>query len=101
MSALLRRWRRGLGGLERPLFALGIGIGFWHTSNLALTILGLFNAAPLRWPSLFRLADSLAVISIVFSYSFLLHVHLYLWANARERGLTRIEKLRVWASYIP
>jgi hypothetical protein len=101
MSALLRRWRRGLGGFERVLFALGIGIALWHTSNLALTILGLFNAAPLRWPWLFRLADSLAVISIVFSYSFLLHVHLYLWANARERGLTLIEKLRVWASYIP
>lgn len=101
MSALLRRWRRGLGGLERPLFALGLGIGLWHTSNLALTILGLFNAAPLRAPTLFRLADSLAVASIVFSYSFLLHVHLYLWANARERGLTTFEKIRVWASYIP
>ncbi|MEO6391152.1 MAG: ATP-binding protein [Pyrinomonadaceae bacterium] len=101
MSALLRRWRRGLGGLERVLFALGMGIGLWHTSNFALTLLGLFQAAPERWPWLLRISDTVAVVSIVFSYSFLLHIHLYLWANARGRGLTRIEKLRVWASYIP
>ena len=101
MSALLRRWRRGLGGLERVLFALGMGIGLWHTSNFALTVLGLFQAAPERWPWLLRLSDTVAVISIVFSYSFLLHIHLYLWANAKGRGLNRIEKLRVWASYVP
>lgn len=101
MSALLRRWRRGLGGLERVLFALGLGIGLWHTSNFALTVLGLFQAAPERWPWLLRVSDTIAVVSIVFSYSFLLHIHLYLWANARGRGLTRFEKLRVWASYIP
>lgn len=101
MSALLRRWRRGLGGLERVLFALGMGIGLWHTSNFALTVLGLFQAAPERWPWLLRISDTVAVISIVFSYSFLLHIHLHLWANAKGRGLTRIEKLRVWASYFP
>ncbi|MCA1591834.1 MAG: hypothetical protein LC754_04105 [Acidobacteria bacterium] len=30
-----------------------------------------------------------------------LHVHLHLWANARSRPLNRIEKLRVYLSYLP
>jgi signal transduction histidine kinase len=101
MSALLRRWRRGLGGLERVLFALGISIGLWHASNFALALLGLITVGPLDLVWARRAADTVAVVSIVFAYSFLLHVHLYLWANARGRGLTRVEVVRVWASYIP
>ena len=47
------------------------------------------------------IADTVAVISITFAYSFLLHVHLYLWANAHGRSLNRSEELRVYFSYIP
>ena len=48
-----------------------------------------------------RIADTVAVISIVFCYSFLLHVHIYLWANAAERALKRSEKIRIYLSYLP
>ena len=41
------------------------------------------------------------LVSITFAYSFLLHVHLHLWANAHNRGLTRNEKIRVYLSYLP
>src|SRR5207237_7357576 len=42
-----------------------------------------------------------AVTSITFAYSFLLHVHLHLWANARNRPLTRFERGRIYLSYAP
>src|SRR6185369_6540793 len=35
------------------------------------------------------------------AYSFLLHVHLHLWANSHNRPLTRSEQLRVYLSYVP
>src|SRR6185503_19766688 len=43
----------------------------------------------------------ISVVSITFAYSFLLHVHLDLWANAHGRPLNRSERLRVYLSYVP
>ena len=51
--------------------------------------------------TLLRVADTVAVVSITFAYSFLLHVHLHLWANAHGRPLNKSEHLRVYLSYIP
>jgi signal transduction histidine kinase len=48
-----------------------------------------------------RVADTVAVVSITFAYSFLLHVHLHLWANAHGRTLNRSEHVRVYLSYVP
>ena len=101
MGVLLRRWRRGLGNLERVLFALAIAIGLWHASNLIITIHTLLGFELNQLAFIRRAADTIAVISIVFSYSLLLHAHLYLWALARERVLTTIEKVRIFLSYIP
>jgi len=56
-----------------------------------LMVLGVGFASN-RWPSL---------IAITFAYSFLLHVHLHLWANAHGRPLNRGEHIRVYLSYIP
>jgi signal transduction histidine kinase len=101
MGVLLRRWRRGLGNLERVLFALAIAIGLWHASNLIITIHTLLGFELNQLTFIRRAADTIAVISIVFSYSLLLHAHLHLWAFARERALSRLERVRVFLSYIP
>jgi signal transduction histidine kinase len=76
-------------------------MGGWHTSNLVITLHGLFDLGPDTWTTLLRVADTVAVVSITFAYSFLLHVHLHLWANAHGRSLNRSEHLRVYLSYIP
>jgi signal transduction histidine kinase len=76
-------------------------MGGWHTSNLLITLHGLFDLGPDTWTTLLRIADTVAVVSITFAYSFLLHVHLYLWANSHGRTLNRSENLRVYLSYIP
>jgi len=34
-------------------------------------------------------------------YSLLLHVHIHLWASSHGRELTRIERVRIYLSYIP
>jgi signal transduction histidine kinase len=39
------------------------------------------------------------VISITVLYSFLLHVHIYLWANSANRPLKLSEKVRIYLSY--
>src|SRR6266498_3077408 len=109
IGALLPLWmaiqlvshRDRLTALERVLFALALTMGGWHTSNLFITLHRLFGLKFDRWTDLLRLADSVAVVSITFAYSFLLHVHLHLWANAHNRGLTRNEKIRVYLSYLP
>src|SRR5215213_9212791 len=93
--------RSKLTNIERLLAALALTMGGWHTSNLAITLHGLFDLGPDTWTTLLRLADTVAVISITFAYSFLLHVHLHLWANAHGRTLTRSEQLRVYLSYAP
>jgi signal transduction histidine kinase len=101
MGALLWRRRRGLIKVERVLLALTVSFGVWHGCNLIIALQGMLGLEGERWAALFRLADTLAVISITLSYSFLLHVHLHLWANAHDRGLKRGERLRVYLSYIP
>ena len=109
VGALLPLWmavqlvlhRSKLSPLERLLAALALTMGGWHTSNLVITLHGLFDLGPDTWTTLLRLADTVAVVSITFAYSFLLHVHLHLWANAHGRDLNRSERLRVYLSYVP
>lgn len=101
MGALLLKRRRGLSKMERVLLALAIGMGVWHASNLLVTLHNLLGLDPERWITTLRVADSFMVISITLSYSFLLHVHLHLWAGAHERELTKSEKARIFLSYLP
>jgi signal transduction histidine kinase len=109
IGALLPLWmlfqlvthRNNLSNIERILALLALTMGGWHTSNLVITLHGLFDLGPDTWTTLLRIADTVAVVSITFAYSFLLHVHLHLWANAHSRTLTRSEHLRVYLSYIP
>jgi signal transduction histidine kinase len=109
IGALLPLWmlfqlvthRSRLTSMERILAALALTMGGWHTSNLVITLHGLFDLGPDTWTTLLRVVDTVAVISITFAYSFLLHVHLHLWANAHGRPLTKSERLRVYLSYIP
>ncbi|HEX8843534.1 MAG TPA: ATP-binding protein [Pyrinomonadaceae bacterium] len=101
MAALLLKRRRGLSKVERVLLVLAVSMGVWHASNLVITLHGLFGLERERWGTLLRLVDTFAVVSITLAYSFLLHVHLHLWANARSRVLTRVEKIRVYLSYVP
>jgi signal transduction histidine kinase len=109
IGALLPLWmlfqlvthRSKLTNIERLLALLALTMGGWHTSNLVVTLHGLFDLGPDTWTTLLRFADTVAVVSITFAYSFLLHVHLHLWANANGRELNRTEHIRVYFSYIP
>src|SRR5829696_491400 len=109
IGALLPLWmlfqlithRSKLTNIERLLALLALTMGGWHTSNLVITLHGLFDLGPDTWTTLLRVADTVAVVSITFAYSFLLHVHLYLWANTHGRSLNRSEQLRVYFSYVP
>lgn len=109
VGALLPLWmavqlvlhRSKLSPLERLLAGLALTMGGWHTSNLVITLHVLFDLGPDTWTTLLRLADTIAVISITFAYSLLLHVHLHLWANAHGRDLNRSERIRVYLSYVP
>ncbi|MEN3325898.1 MAG: hypothetical protein V7638_705 [Acidobacteriota bacterium] len=93
--------RSKLSNIERLLALLALTMGGWHTSNLVITLHGLFDLGPDTWTTLLRVADTVAVVSITFAYSFLLHVHLHLWANAHGRSLNRGEEFRIYLSYIP
>jgi signal transduction histidine kinase len=93
--------RRKLTTVERLLFLLALTMGGWHGSNLIITLHGLFGFSYDKWTTLLRAADTVSVISITFAYSFLLHVHLYLWAAASNRPLKLNEKVRVYLSYLP
>jgi signal transduction histidine kinase len=101
MLAQLITHRSHLTSIERILAALALTMGGWHTSNLVVTLHELFDLGPDTWTTLLRVVDTIAVVSITFAYSFLLHVHLHLWANAHGRPLTKSERLRVYLSYIP
>ena len=101
MLVQLVRHRTKLTNIERILAALALTMGGWHTSNLVVTLHGLFDLGPDTWTTLLRLADTVAVVSITFAYSFLLHVHLYLWAQSQGRSLNKSERLRVYLSYVP
>lgn len=100
MGVQLLSRRRKLSPVERVLFVLALSMCGWHSSNLLITLHGLFGLG-IRGTTLLRAADTVAVISITFAYSFLLHVHLHLWADASNRPLTRLEKLRLYFSYAP
>src|SRR5947209_7471916 len=89
MAGLLLSRRRRLTSMERVLVALAVSIGGWHTSNLFITLHALFGLDDNVWTTGLRIADTLAVICITFAYSFLLHVHAHLWAQAEVRPLTR------------
>jgi len=93
--------RNRLSSIERMLAALALTMGGWHTANLIVTLHNLFDLGPDTWTTLLRVADTVAVVSITLAYSFLLHVHLHLWANAHGRPLTKSERIRVYLSYIP
>jgi len=109
IGALLPLWmlfqlvthRSKLTDIERLLALLALTMGGWHTSNLVVTLHGLFDLGPDTWTTLLRFADTVAVVSITFAYSFLLHVHLHLWANAHGRPLNKSEHIRVYLSYVP
>jgi signal transduction histidine kinase len=109
IGALLPLWmlyqlvthRSKLSIIERLLALLALTMGGWHTSNLVITLHGLFDLGPETWITLLRVADTVAVVSITLAYSFLLHVHLHLWANAHGRPLNRSEDFRVYLSYVP
>jgi hypothetical protein len=101
MGALLWERRRVLVSIERVLLALTVGFGLWHVSNLIIALQGILGLEREHWATPLRLADTLAVTSITLSYSFLLHVHLHLWASAHDRPLKSFERLRVYLSYIP
>jgi signal transduction histidine kinase len=109
IGALLPLWmlfqlvthRSKLSSIERILALLALTMGGWHTSNLVVTLHSLFDLGFDTWTTLLRVADTVAVVSITFAYSFLLHVHLHLWANAQGRPLTKTERLRVYLCYVP
>lgn len=101
MAVQLVTHRSKLTNLERMLAALALTMGGWHTSNLVITLHSLFDLGPDTWTTLLRVADTVAVVSITFAYSLLLHVHLHLWANAHGRPLAKSERLRVYLSYLP
>jgi signal transduction histidine kinase len=102
MGVQLISRRRRLSPIERVLVALAVSMCGWHSSNLVVTLHGLFGLG--YTPGIvtaLRIADTIAVICITFCYSFLLHAHIHLWANAAERALKPSEKVRIYASYAP
>lgn len=101
MAVQLVQHRAKLTTTERILAALALTMGGWHTSNLVITLHGLFDLGFDTWTTLLRVADTVSVVSITFAYSFLLHVHLHLWAQSHGRDLNRSERFRVYLSYLP
>lgn len=101
MGYLLLKQRLGMVPIQRLLLSLGWCMAGWHASNLIITLRGSLGLDVERWANVLRLANSVAVISIIVSYSLLLHVHIHLWASAQGRHLTRTERVRVYLSYIP
>jgi hypothetical protein len=93
--------RRRLNSIERLLFALALTMCGWHASNLLITLHGLFGFSYVNWAPVLRAVDTVAVISITFAYSFLLHIHILLWATSSGRPLTLFEKIRLYLSYAP
>ena len=101
MGYLLLRQRLGMVPIQRLLLSLGWCMAGWHASNLVITLRSLLGLDMEQSANVLRSADSVAVISITFCYSLLLHVHIHLWASAQSRVLTRTERIRVYLSYIP
>ena len=101
MGYSLLRQRLGLVPIQRVLLALALCMAGWHAGNLLITLRGLVGLDVIHWTSLFRVADTVAVVSITLCYSLLLHIHVYLWATAQVRELTGTEKVRIYLSYLP
>lgn len=101
MGYLLFKQRHALAPVHHMLLGLAVCMAGWHSSNLVITLRSLFALDITQWANVLRAADSVSVISITICYSLLLHVHLYLWAGARRRQLTRGERVRVYLGYIP
>ena len=101
MGYLLFKQRLGVVPIQRLLLGLGACMVGWHAGNLIVTLRSLFGLDVTRWETVLRSANTIAVISITVCYSLLLHVHIHLWASAQSRPLTRIERLRIYLSYIP
>ena len=93
--AVWRELRRlGAVPIQHLLLALGLCMVGWHSGNLVVTLRSLFGVEHAQWNVPLRLANTTAVVSITFSYSLLLHVHIHLWASSHGRDLTRIERIR-------
>lgn len=101
MGYLLLKQRLGMVPIQRLLLSLGWCMAGWHASNLVITLRSLLGLDMEQSANVLRAADSVAVISITFCYSLLLHVHIHLWASAQSRGLTQTERIRIYLSYIP
>jgi signal transduction histidine kinase len=101
MGYLLYRQRLGVVPIQRLLLGLGLCMVGWHAGNLVVTLRSLLGVNATSWSIPLKLANTIAVISISFCYSLLLHVHIHLWASSQSRPLTRIERLRIYLSYIP
>ena len=101
MGYLLFRKRLGVVPIQHLLLALGVCMVGWHGGNLVVTLRSLFGVPHAQWDFALRLANTVAVISITFCYSLLLHVHIHLWASSHGRELTRVERVRIYLSYIP
>jgi signal transduction histidine kinase len=101
MGYLLFKQRLGVVPIQRLLLGLGLCMVGWHAGNLVVTLRSLFGVAHAQWDLPLRLANTVAVVSITCCYSLLLHVHIHLWASSQGRGLTRVERIRVYLSYIP
>jgi signal transduction histidine kinase len=101
MGYLLFRKRLGVVPIQHLLLGLGACMFGWHGGNLVVTLRSLFGVEHAQWDTALRLANTAAVISITFCYSLLLHVHIHLWASSHGRALTRVERLRIYLSYIP
>src|SRR5262252_2559874 len=101
MGFLLFKGRLGAVAIQRLLLGLGVCMVGWHAGNLVVTLRSLFGLDAARWGDVLRVANTIAVISITVCYSLLLHVHIHLWASAQARALRRIERVRIYLSYIP
>ena len=101
LGYLLARQRLGMVPIQRLLIALALCMIGWHGGNLIITLRSLLGLSHAEWAPALRLANTIAVISITASYSLLLHVHLHLWAHAHSRNLTKIERVRIYLSYLP
>jgi len=101
MGYLLFRKRLGVVAIQHLLLGLGMCMVGWHGGNLVVTLRSLFGVDHAQWDVPLRLANTIAVISITFCYSLLLHVHIHLWASSHGRALTRVERIRIYLSYIP
>lgn len=101
MGYLLFKQRLGVVPIQRLLLGLGVCMVGWHTGNLIVTLRSLFGLDHAQWNVPLRLANTVAVISITVCYSLLLHVHIHLWASSHGREPTRIERVRIYLSYIP